>query len=64
MIRKHFPTHFERMAELSRRLGARLIKQDGQRIFLDELRPDTGRQKDEPIIDCSAFCESAISELA
>ena len=64
MIRKHFPAHFERMAELSRRLGARLIKQDGQRIFLDELRPETGRQKDEPIIDCSAFCESAISELA
>lgn len=64
MIRHHFPDHFDRMAELSRRLGARLVKQDGARIFLDELRPDTGRQKSEVVIDCSPFCESAIAEVA
>jgi hypothetical protein len=64
MIRRHFPDRFERMAELSRRLGARLIKQDGARIFLDELRPETGRQKDEPVIDCSPFCEATIAEVA
>lgn len=63
MIRRHFPEQFARMSELSGRLGARLIRQDGQRIFLDELRPETGRQKDEPVINCSAFCEDALLEL-
>lgn len=64
MIRRHFPEQFGRMAELSRRLGARLIRQDGERIFLDELRPETGRQKDDVEIDCSPFCEATIKEVA
>jgi hypothetical protein len=64
MIRKHFPNQFHRMADLSRGLGARLIRQGGQRIFLDELRPETGRQSDEVDVDCSAFCESALAELS
>jgi hypothetical protein len=64
MIRRHFPEQFNRMSELSRRLGARLVKQDGQRVFLDELRPETGRQKDEVAIDCSPFCEATIKEVA
>lgn len=61
-IRIHFPETFRRMAELSRRLGARLVRQDGARIFLDELRPDTGRMSDL-LIDCSPFCETAAGEL-
>lgn len=60
-IRKHFPVEFERMAKLSRELGARLVKQDGERCFLDELRTTTGRQKDELQIDCSPFCEAVIA---
>lgn len=64
MVRKHFPAQFDRMAELSRRLGARLIKQDGKRVFLDELRTTTGRQKDEITIDCSPFCDATIKEVA
>ena len=50
------------MCELSRRLGARLIRQDGARIFLDELRPETGRMSDL-LIDCSPFCETAAGDL-
>lgn len=64
MIRRHFPAQFTRMSLLSRELGARLIKQDGVRVFLDELRPETGRQQDEVSIDCSPFCESTIAEVA
>lgn len=64
MIRRHFPEQFGRMVELSRRLGARLIKQDGQRIFLDELRPETGLQNDEPDISCSPLCETIAEEIA
>lgn len=64
MIRKHFPAEFVRMCELSRRLGARIVKQDGRRVFLDELHPDTGVQKDEVVIECSPFCELTIKEIA
>jgi hypothetical protein len=64
MIRRHFPAQFGRMDELSHRLGARLVKQDGARIFLRDLRPETGRQKDEVTIDCSPFCEATIAEVA
>lgn len=56
MIRKHFPGQFERMAVLSRSLGCRLIKDGKVRIFLDELKPDAGRQKGEVKIECSSFC--------
>lgn len=64
MIRRHFPQQFARMSELSRRLGARLIRQDGVRIFLDELRVTTGRQKDEVEISCSPFCEPLAAALS
>jgi len=63
MIRRHFPAQFERMSELSRRLGARLVKQDGERIFLDELRPTTGRQKDDVEMECSPLCDIAAEVL-
>lgn len=63
MIRKHFPDRFQRMCELSRRLGARLVKQDGQRVFLDELRPNTGRQRDEIEIDCSGYCGEVLPQF-
>lgn len=63
MIRRHFPDAFERMARLSRELGARIVRQGGERIFLDELLPETGRQKDEPTIDCSAFCEEVLEDI-
>lgn len=62
-IRRDFPDVFDRMVALCRKLGVRLVKQDGERIFLDQLRPTTGRQKDEPVIDCSIACESVIDEL-
>lgn len=64
MIRRHFPEQFARMAALSRELGCRLIKQDGDRVFLDELRPTTGRQKDEVKIECSAFCGETMEAFA
>lgn len=63
MIRRHFPAQFERMSKLCRELGVRLVRQHGERIFLDELDPSTGRQKDEIAIDCSAFCEEAVDSL-
>lgn len=63
MIRQHFPEQFYRMAELSRRLGVRLIKLNRERMFLDELPLTAGRQKDEVDISCSAFCETTAADL-
>ena len=63
MIRKHFPDQFWRMAKLSRELGCRLIRQGDERIFLDELHPDTGRQKDEVAIECSAMCGEVMDQF-
>jgi hypothetical protein len=51
MIRKHFPAHFERMAELEREIEHSCING----TFLDELAPDAGRH-DEPDISCGLFC--------
>lgn len=64
MIRKHFPATFDRMAKLSRELGCRLIKIKKTRVFLDELPPDMGRQKDEVKIECSPHCGDVIDEVS
>lgn len=37
LVRKEFPEESDRMAKLSRRLGARLARIDGERIFIDEI---------------------------
>ena len=39
-MRAHFPFQFDRMAELSRRLGARLTRIADERIFIDEIPAD------------------------
>lgn len=39
LIRKEFPLEFNRMAALSRELGARLSRVNGERVFIDEI-PD------------------------
>lgn len=61
-IRDDFPAEFDRMAALSRRIGARLTKDGEQRIFLDELRKGTGDYQTEPEIQCGIFCEMAQKE--
>lgn len=41
LTRRYFPETFERRAEQSRRFGARLVRINGERRFLDELPPDS-----------------------
>lgn len=56
-IRKDFPTKFQHRAEQSRRLGVRLVRVHGKRIFLDEL-PETvidGRGRKENV-SCGPQC--------
>lgn len=55
-IRKDNPEAFNNMAELSRRLGVRLVMRKGEHIFLDELDPSWGNYKSELPIECGLFC--------
>lgn len=54
--RTYNPEGFDRMAKLSRRLGARLVMRKGKHIFLDELDPSWGNYKSELPIECGLFC--------
>jgi hypothetical protein len=58
--RHFFPAEFNRMAELSRRLGCRLTRLHGHRIFIDEIPADYDWQKrDRSDIDCGLWCGDA-----
>lgn len=57
-VRKLHPEVFARRAEQSRRIGARLVRVKGKRIFLDELSPNTkGRAMKGLDFECGIFCE-------
>ena len=58
LVRRKFPEIFEQRAELSRRLGVRLVRVKGKRIFLDELHPDQKGNKLKIVqpYQCSLFC--------
>lgn len=69
-IRRDFPEDFEAMARIEETIGpgARLLYHrsgplKGQRFYLRELDPRTGRYEDEPDISCSGSCEMVWDEL-
>jgi len=57
LVRREFPDVFDQRAEQSRRLGARLVRVRNERIFLDELDPNAGRDCKMIIPECGAMCE-------
>jgi len=58
LVRRTFPDIFRARAEQSRKLGARLVRVRGDRIFLDELDPTAkGRPLKKMQTDCGIFCE-------
>lgn len=57
-VRKMHPHVFNDRATQSRRIGAKLVRVKGERIFLDELDPKArGRSMKSMKIDCGIFCE-------
>lgn len=57
LVRDKFPEVFEERAEQSRRMGVRLVKRNGERIFLDELkRTDIGGTIKS--WECGIFCDT------
>jgi hypothetical protein len=57
LTRRYFPEVFQSRAQQSRALGVRLTRYQGQRIFLDELPPDTTEDVEENI-SCGPECGS------
>lgn len=58
LVRKEFPDVFNERAEQSRRLGARLVRVKGERIFLDELDPEArGKPLASYRVECGIFCD-------
>jgi len=58
LVREKHPEVFQQRAEQSRKIGAKLVKVKGQRVFLDELDPNTtGRPLKDYDFECGIFCE-------
>ena len=57
LVRKTFPEVFEQRSEQSRRLGVKLVKLRGKRIFLDELPIDARGGKIKSY-ECGIFCDT------
>jgi hypothetical protein len=58
LVRRTRPDVFRSRAELSRELGARLVRVQGERIFLDELDPEAaGAPLKTMNAECGIFCE-------
>lgn len=60
-IRRVWPDVFADRAEQSRRIGAKLVRVKGERVFLDELPADETGQI-EIDFDCGVFCEERGTE--
>jgi len=57
-VRKVHPNVFEQRAKQSRELGAKLVRVNNERIFLDELSPTaSGKPMKNLDFECGLFCE-------
>ena len=60
-VRKMHPEVFNERAEQSRRIGAKLVRVKGKRIFLDELPENAkGRAMKSMDFECGIFCEEKL----
>lgn len=59
LVRKHFPVIFRLRCEQSRRIGCRLVKVNGVRVFLDELPPDADDGVEENV-SCGPQCAPTV----
>lgn len=62
--RRDFPDAFERRARQSREIGARLVRIEGERCFLDEIPDDFPVDGPDGEIECGPFCEMEPSLFA
>lgn len=60
LVRKNFPDRFDIISKLSREIGCKIIRQNGTRIFLDELNPTIMKKIRKTSIECGIFCEERL----
>ena len=61
LVRETHPDIFDERAKQSRELGAKLVRVNNERIFLDELDPKAkGRPLKNTLVECGIFCEEGI----
>ncbi len=58
-IRVDFPEQFERMANMEKKIGAKILKIGDERIWLSDLPKDAGDYPREQAIECGIFCHMA-----
>lgn len=56
-VRRMHPDQFRERAEQSRRLGVKLVRYKGKRIFLDEL-PENAKGRGMKSYECGIFCDT------
>lgn len=62
LIRQEFPEQFERFAKLSRELGVRAARVNGERVFVDEIPED--QETTKPIApECDFLCAIADKDM-
>jgi len=60
-VREQHPEVFAERARQSRKIGAKLVRVNNKRIFLDELDPKAkGRALKTTAIECGIFCEESV----
>ena len=62
-IRRDFPEHFEKMAQLEEEIGATCLKDKTGKIPLRVLDPDRGHNQKIIMPDCGSFCEIEFTEF-
>jgi hypothetical protein len=62
-IKIDFPEEFNRMADLEKTLGVKILKHKGERIYLHNLPIDAGNYPKESSIECGIFCQMAEEEI-
>jgi hypothetical protein len=62
-IRVDFPDQFNRMAEMEKKINAKILKHNGERIWLTDLPKDAGDYPTEQAIECGIFCQMAEDDI-
>jgi hypothetical protein len=62
-IKVDFPQEFNRMADLEKTLGVKILKHKGERIYLHDLPINAGNYPKESSIECGIFCQMAEEEI-
>ena len=67
-IKKDFPEHFKRMSRIEKEIGTTILKyrsgkREGERMYLDELKPEMGNYMNEPSIACGIDCHLNLEDI-